>query len=65
VEDETGIANIILTPPFFQRNKLPILSEPYLLIKGVLQKQDSAISIKAGYVEGLRAGAAAKSHDFH
>ena len=65
VEDETGIANIILTPPFFQRNKLPILSEPYLLIKGVLQKQDGAISIKAGYVEGLRAGAAAKSHDFH
>ncbi len=65
MEDETGIMNIILTPALFERNKLPVLNESYLLIKGVLQKQDGAISIKAGHVEGLRAGAAAQSHDFH
>ena len=65
LEDETGIMNAILTPDLFQRFKLVVLGESFLLIKGVLQKQDGAISVKAAYVEGLKQGAAAPSHDFH
>ena len=65
LEDETGIMNAILTPDFFQHHKLVVLQESFLLIKGVLQKQDGAISVKAAHVEGLPPGAAAGSHDFH
>jgi error-prone DNA polymerase len=65
LEDETGIMNAILTPDLFQRYKLPVLEAGFLLIEGVLQKQDGAISVKAEHVEGLRHGAAAASHDFH
>jgi error-prone DNA polymerase len=65
LEDETGIMNAILTPDFFQRYKLPVLEAGFLLIEGVLQKQDGAISVKAEHVEGLRGGPIAASHDFH
>jgi len=65
MEDETGIMNAIVTPPMFDRYKFQVLSEPFLLIRGVLQNLDGVISVKAGHIEGLRAGAAAESHDFH
>jgi error-prone DNA polymerase len=65
MEDETGIMNAIVTPPMFDRYKFEVLTEPFLLIHGVLQNLDGVISVKAGHIEGLRAGAAAESHDFH
>jgi hypothetical protein len=42
-----------------------VLNKAFLLIKGVLQKQDGAISVKAAHVEGFGQGIAAPSHDFH
>ena len=65
MEDETGIMNAILTPPTFDRYKLVVLGERFLLIDGVLQNLDGVISVKAARVEGLPAGATAESHDFH
>ncbi len=65
MEDETGIMNAIITPPMFDRYKLEVLSEPFLLIEGILQNLDGVISVKAGHIEGLPAGAVAESHDFH
>jgi error-prone DNA polymerase len=57
--------NAIITPQMFDRYKFPVLGEPFLLIEGVLQNLDGVISVKAGHIEGLPAGAAAESHDFH
>jgi error-prone DNA polymerase len=65
MEDETGIMNAIITPVVFDRYKFAVLTEPFLLIAGVLQNLDGVISVKAGHIEGLRSGAAAESHDFH
>ncbi len=65
MEDETGIMNAIITPAVFDRYKFEVLTEPFLLIRGVLQNLDGVISVKAAHIEGLRAGAAAESHDFH
>jgi error-prone DNA polymerase len=65
MEDETGIMNAIITPSLFDRCRLEVLSEPYLLIDGVLQNQDNVISVKAGRIRALRPSAAARSHDFH
>jgi len=52
-----------VTPYVFDRNRLVLLGEPYLLIDGVLQNVDNVISVKPGRIEAL--AAAAKSHDFH
>jgi error-prone DNA polymerase len=65
MEDETGIMNAIIMPAIFDRYKFAVLSEPFLIIAGVLQNLDGVISVKAGHIEGLRAGATAESHDFH
>jgi len=42
-----------------------VLGERYLIIDGVLQNLDGVISVKAGRIEPLRAGAAPSSHNFH
>ena len=65
MEDESGIMNAIITPPTFDRYKLEVLSEPFLLIEGILQNLDGVISVKAAHIEGLPTGAAAESHNFH
>jgi len=66
MEDETGIANIIVTPQLFETNRLALVNHPFLLIEGVLQHQDNVVSVKARRVEPLQIkieGTA--SHDFH
>ncbi|MGH9650279.1 MAG: OB-fold nucleic acid binding domain-containing protein, partial [Terriglobales bacterium] len=66
LEDETGIANAIVTPDLFGRNRALLVSHPFLLIEGVLQKQDRVISVKAERVQPLHISRApTSSHDFH
>jgi len=66
LEDETGIANIILTPDVFDAFKRTIVDAPYVLVEGVLQNQDGAVSVKGDRVEALGyAGPELDSHDFH
>jgi error-prone DNA polymerase len=65
LEDETGIANVIVTPQLFARQRLTLVAEPFLLVDGVLQKQDGVTSIRARQVTPLDAGIpGAPSHDF-
>jgi error-prone DNA polymerase len=67
LEDETGIVNIIIEPKFFERNRLVITQEAFLLVKGRLQRVDDVIHVKASHVEALQAGelSTGESHDFH
>ena len=66
LEDETGLANIIVRPDLFVRDRLTLLEQPYLLIDGVLQNQDGVISIRAERVQGFGVvDASAQSHDFY
>jgi error-prone DNA polymerase len=54
LEDETGVANIIVRPDLFVRERLTIVEEPFLLVDGVLQNQDGVLSIRAERVLGMR-----------
>jgi len=66
LEDETGVANIIVRPPLFAEQKMIILEQPFLLVEGRLQIQDGVASVKAERCHGLwRTGPDAESHDFH
>jgi error-prone DNA polymerase len=65
LEDETGIANIIVRPDLFSEQKRAIVGEPYLLVEGTLQIQEGVTSIKADRVLGLSGGGPEpQSHDF-
>jgi error-prone DNA polymerase len=66
LEDETGIANAIVTPDLFERNRLLLVNEKFLLVEGVLQNLDNVVSVKAQRVLPLPVtGAQTTSHDFH
>ncbi|MEQ1884075.1 MAG: error-prone DNA polymerase [Bryobacteraceae bacterium] len=66
LEDETGISNAIVEPDLFQKCKLTIVGEAFLVIEGILQNQRGSVSVKAAAVRGLRVNTtAAASHDFH
>ena len=66
LEDETGIANIIVTPKLFETYRLALVDYPFLLIEGALQHQDNVVSVKAKRVEPLNIKIeSAGSHDFH
>src|SRR6202166_308891 len=66
LEDETGVANAIVTPDLFHSNRLLLTSERFLAIEGILQNQDNVISVKAERVLPLFVTRAETvSHDFH
>jgi error-prone DNA polymerase len=66
IEDETGIANAIITPQLFTQNRVVVVHQQFLLIDGILQNQDNVISVKAQRIHPLTVTrAAAPSHDFH
>jgi error-prone DNA polymerase len=66
MEDETGIANAIITPQVFQRFHVTVVHQQFLLVEGKLQNQDGVISVKAENVTPLSiTGAETASHDFH
>jgi error-prone DNA polymerase len=65
LEDETGIANIIVRPDLFTEQRTTIVGEPYLVVEGTLQIQEGVTSIKADRVLPLTgAGPEPQSHDF-
>jgi error-prone DNA polymerase len=65
LEDETGVANVIIRPQLFARHRLVLVTEPFLLVDGILQSQDGVVSIRAKNVRALpRLAHAVPSHDF-
>jgi error-prone DNA polymerase len=65
LEDETGIANVIIRPDLFDRQRLTVIRQPFLIVDGVLQHQDGVLSVRAERVEGMSAGASVDAHDFY
>jgi error-prone DNA polymerase len=65
LEDETGIANIIVRPDLFSEQRATIVGEPYLLVEGTLQIQEGVTSVKAERLHSLGGNSPQMdSHDF-
>jgi len=66
LEDETGIANIIIAPPLFEKEHTTVVRRSFLIVRGTLQNQDGVISVKAGRIEPfVFLQTKMSSHDFH
>jgi error-prone DNA polymerase len=66
IEDETGVANIIVRPDLFERERLAIVEQPFLIVEGLLQRQDGVVAIGAESVQGMRGiGVDFDAHDFY
>jgi error-prone DNA polymerase len=65
LEDETGIANIIVRPDLFGDQRPTIVNAPYLMVEGILQIQEGVTSVKAERLVSLGGeGPEPQSHDF-
>jgi len=66
MEDETGIANVIVTPALYERERLLVTRNKFLLVEGLLQNQDGVVHIKASRLKALSDFSLnLHSHDFH
>jgi error-prone DNA polymerase len=66
LEDETGIANIIVRPDLFAEQRLTVINEPFLLVEGILQNQEGVTSVRAERVAGVgAAGVEIEGRDFY
>jgi error-prone DNA polymerase len=65
LEDETGISNVIIRPDLFDRERMVVVRQPFLIVDGVLQHQDGVLSVRAERVEGIDGGASIDAHDFY
>ncbi len=67
LEDESGISNAFVPSTTFEKYRLAITQEPFLIIHGTLQVVDGVTSVYTQRVEALPFGSAldTKSHDFH
>jgi error-prone DNA polymerase len=68
LEDETGLANVVITPKLFEANKRLVRRSPLLVVSGVLQEEQGVLNIRAKRFAAPHpeAGAAfVTSHDFH
>jgi error-prone DNA polymerase len=66
MEDETGIANVIVTPGLYERERMVVTRSKFILAEGLLQNQDGVIHVKALRLRSLSDQTLAlRSHDFH
>ena len=66
LEDETGIANVILTPDMFERNRVVVTRSRFVCVEGPLQHQDGVIHIKGQLITPLDiTDIEIRSHNFH
>lgn len=68
LEDETGVANIIVRPDFYAQEKVTLVEAPFLIVEGIVQTEEGVTAVRAEKVwrlDGLATGASIESHDFH
>jgi error-prone DNA polymerase len=66
MEDETGIANVVISPQLYEQNRVVISTERFLMVEGKLQNIDKVIHVRAQQVSSLNLNRmAVPSHDFH
>jgi len=67
LEDETGVSNAIVTPDLFEKLRLVITEEDFLLIEGEVQNSDGVVLLKAQRISPLAHEqlVGSNSHDFH
>ncbi len=66
LEDETGVANVIVRPDLFARDRLVIVEEPFLIVDGLLQHEDGVVAVRAERVQGMHGPTVDfDAHDFY
>jgi error-prone DNA polymerase len=67
LEDETGLANVVIAPKLFEQHRRLVVRSPLLVVEGILQEEQGVLNVRGRRFAALdqKAGAAfVPSHDF-
>jgi error-prone DNA polymerase len=66
VEDEFGLVNVVVRPDLYERERPLVRTEPFLIVRGELQRRDGTVNVTAQSFVPLRAasGVAPEAHNF-
>jgi error-prone DNA polymerase len=66
LEDESGMVNVIVKPDLYQRQRSLVRTEPFVIVRGELQRRDGTVNLVAESFRTLRLGAAVapEAHNF-
>jgi error-prone DNA polymerase len=66
LEDETGHANVIVMPDFYEKNRRTVVGERFVRVSGTVQNHDGVVHLRAEHIAALTVSSAdVASHDFH
>lgn len=66
IEDETGIANVIIHPELYEKHRVIVTRAKFLGVTGLLQNQDGVVHVRATHLEQLDTmNIQMQSHDFY
>jgi len=65
MEDEDGAINAIVKPKIYERDRDQVRSEPFILVRGTLQKDGATMNVIADSVQAIRADSGAWGKLFH
>jgi error-prone DNA polymerase len=64
-EDEIGTARVIISPDFYDENRMTVLHERFVMVSGLLQNQVGVVHLKARTIAPLIGNVpAVPSHEF-
>ncbi len=58
LEDEFGLVNVVVKPDLYERERSLVRTEPFVVVRGELQRRDGTVNVLARSVRPLRADAA-------
>ncbi len=61
LEDESGVANVIVPPPVYERCRLAVRTASFALVSGRLERREDVVNLVATEVERLAVPAAAEA----
>jgi error-prone DNA polymerase len=67
LEDEFGMANVVVKPQLYERYRSLVRAEPFVLVSGELQRRDGTTNLIAENLRTMairRALAAPRAHNF-
>ncbi len=66
LEDEFGLANVIVRPDLYEEQRLLVRGEPFIIVRGILERRDGTTNVAANSFTPLAApgGLAPVAHNF-
>jgi error-prone DNA polymerase len=66
LEDEFGLVNVVVRPDLYEKQRLIVRGEPFLIVKGEVQRRDGVTNLIARSLVAIEVGEglAPASHNF-